>query len=103
MIQKVKVGLGGYGGGGGVGWGRAGGVGWDGMGWDVRKGERRWGGVGRMGWGGMGWGEVRQGDGVEWCGGRLPSQVRLRIGILHCLGLIWELYRSKLFNFFKLS
>ena len=66
-----------------------------------------WGGVEQVGWGGMrwdvGWGEVRQGGGVEWCGGRLPSQVRLGIGIIHCLGLIWELNRSKLFNFFKLS
>ena len=46
-----------------VGWG---GAGWGGVGWDVRRGERWWGGVGRMGWGG----EVRQGGGVEWCGGR---------------------------------
>ena len=94
----MKVGLRGYGDGGGVGWGRAGGVGWDGMGcaqgWEA------------VGWGrpdGAGWGEVRQGGGVEWCGGRLPSQVRLGMGRIHCLGLIWELNRSKLFNFFKLS
>ena len=71
-----------------------GGVGWDGMGcaqgWEV------------VGWGGpdgVGWGEVRQGGGVEWCGGRLPPQVRLGIGRIHCLGLIWELNRSKLLSF----
>ena len=90
------MGLRGYGGGGGVGWVER--VGWDGMGcaqgWEV------------VGWGGpdgVGWGEVRQGSGAEWCWVRLSSQVRLGIGRIYSLGLIWELNRSKLFNFFKLS
>ena len=80
---------------GSCGWG---GVVWDGMGcaqgWEV------------VGWGGpdgVQWGEVRQGSAGEWCGGRLPSPVRRGIGRIHCLGLIWELKRSKLSNLFKLS
>ena len=75
--------------------------GWGGVEWDWMCARVRGGGVGRAGW--VGWGEVRQGGGVEWCGGRLLSQVRLGIEIIHCLGLIWELNRPKLFNFFKLS